>query len=58
MILEMDEKLRQEMTDAYANGEYKKALKLTRQLDKQVLAYYSDKRKVKKPRKKDKGRDM
>jgi hypothetical protein len=50
----LDEKLRQEMIDAYANGEYKKALKLSRQLDKQVLTHYSDKRKSKKPRKKEK----
>lgn len=44
----VDEKLRKEMADAYADGDYKKALKISRQLDKQILSDYSDKRKPKK----------
>lgn len=49
----VDEKLRKEMADAYVNGEYKKALKLSRQLDKQVLNHYPDKRMSKKSCKKE-----
>lgn len=44
----VDEKLRKEMADAYADGDYKKALKISRQLDKQILSDYTDKRKSKK----------
>jgi hypothetical protein len=44
----VDEKLRKEMADAYADGDYRKALKLSRQLDKQILSNYTGKRKQKK----------
>ncbi len=50
----VDENLRKEMTDAYAKGEYKKALKLSRQLDKQIVPEYTGKRKSKKSKSKDK----
>ena len=49
----VDENLRKEMTDAYASGNYKKALKLSRQLDKQIVPEYTGKRKSKKPKNKD-----
>ncbi len=41
----VDEKLRKEMSDAYADGDYRKALKISRQLDKQILTNYPDKLK-------------
>lgn len=54
----LDEKLRKEMTDAYANGEYKKALKLSRKLDKQILSNYPDRRKQKKSKSKEKNLEI
>lgn len=50
----VDENLRKEMTDAYYNGDYRKALKLSRQLDKQILSNYTGKRKSAKPKNKEK----
>ena len=41
-------KLRKEMTDAFAAGDYKRALKLSQKLDKQIFSHYSNRRKSKK----------
>jgi uncharacterized protein YbbK (DUF523 family) len=43
-----------EMTNAYANGDYKRALKLSRNLDKQILKHYSDSCNTEKASKKSK----
>jgi len=32
------------MMDAYADGDYKRALKLSQKLDKQILSHYSNRR--------------
>lgn len=41
----INEKLRKEMTDAFAAEDYKRALKLSQKLDKQILSHYSNRRK-------------
>ena len=48
----INEKLRAEMNKAYAEGDYKKALRLSRRLDKQILNEYKTKRDIKKDKKK------
>ena len=44
VIFLVNEKLRKEMMDAYADGDYKRALKLSQKLDKQILSHYSNRR--------------
>ena len=40
----INEKLREEMSKAYAEGNYKKALRLSRRLDRQIRDEYNAKR--------------
>ena len=49
----VDENLRIQMEKAFADGDRKKALRLSRQLDRQILKEYDepDKKKVKKKNK-------
>lgn len=56
----VDEKLKAEMTKAYEDGDYDKALKLSQKLDKQILKSYQHADRKKRPLRKDnsKGRDM
>lgn len=44
----INEKLRAEMNKAYAEGDNKKALRLSRRLDKQILDEFKTKRDIKK----------
>lgn len=40
VILNMDDKLREEMARLYMEGRYDESLKLSRKLDKEILKYY------------------
>ena len=46
------------MEKAFEKGDHEKALKLSRQLDRQILKSYPNKNRQKKSPKKDKDRDM
>jgi hypothetical protein len=48
----VDEKLRKEMTKVYTDGDHKKALRLSRRLDRQILKEVKDKDSNKKTKKK------
>lgn len=56
----VDEKLKVEMTKAYEDGDFDKALKLSQKLDKQILKSYQHADRKKRPLKKDnsKGREI